>query len=199
MCSQGRTSTLSRNHDVPPGKETTIHWTTYRFQEEDATDGTSCAPSGPCKNTRQFPSSKTEHSTMNEGTVSAPTRPKRGRPYQKTIPIVFASRTLQIGDNQGPKVDDIGNNVNKMWHTQVVGQDGFFQSGTRGHPITRLITFQPIHNEVGHCEPVQTPEHTGGCPLQAPSKQSKIENWVSDDTHCPDIHKRLQQRRSSHR
>ena len=90
---------------------------------------------------------------------------KRGRTYQKTIPIVFASRLLQIGDNQGPNADDVGNNVDEMWHTQVVGQDGLFQSGTRGHPITRLSALQPIHNELGHCEPVQTPEHTGRCTL----------------------------------
>ena len=90
---------------------------------------------------------------------------KRGRPYHKTIPIVFTSRLLQKGDNQGPNADNVGNNVDKIWHTQVVGQDGFFQSGTRGRPITRLSALQPIHNEFGHCEPVQTREHTGRCPL----------------------------------
>ena len=90
---------------------------------------------------------------------------KRGRPYHKTIAIVFASRLLQIGDNQGPNADDVGDNVHKMRHTQVVGQDGLFQSGARGHPITRLSTFQPIDNEFGRRKPVQTPEHTGTCPL----------------------------------
>ena len=90
---------------------------------------------------------------------------KRGRPYHKTIAIVFASRVLQIGDNEGPTVDDVGDNVHKMRHTQVIGQDGLFQSGARGHPITRLSTFQPVDNEFGHREPVQTPKHTGSCPL----------------------------------
>ena len=112
---------------------------------------------------------------------TAPTRPKRGRSYHKSIPIVFASRLFQVKDNQGPNADDVGNKVDKMWHTQVVGQDGLFQSGTGGHPITRLSTFQPIHNEFRHCEPVQTPEHTGGCPLSAPSKEPKIENGVVNE------------------
>ena len=103
---------------------------------------------------------------------------KRGRPYQKTIAIIFASRLLQIGDNQGPHADDVGYNINKMRHTQVVGQDGFFQSRARGHLITRLSTLQPIHNKFGHCESVQAAEHTGSCSLQTPSKEAKIENWV---------------------
>ena len=157
-------------------QERTIHGTTYRFQEEDAAGGTSFAPSGPSKSTRQFPSSETKHRTINTGTESAPTRPKRGRPYHKTIAIVFASRLLQIGNNQGPNTDDVRNNVNKMWHTQVVGQDGLFQSGARGHPITLLSTFQPIDDEFGHRQPVQTSKHIGGCPLLAPSEQPKIEN-----------------------
>ena len=59
----------------------------------------------------------------------------------------------------------LANNVDKMWHTQVVDQDGLFQSGTRGHAITRPGAPQPIHNKIGHCEPVQTPEHTGRVPL----------------------------------
>ena len=146
-------------------QETTNYGTTYRFQEEDGADGTSFAPFGPCKSTRQFPSSETQHSTINTGTGSAPTQPKRGRPYHKTIAIVFASRLLQIGDNQGPNADDVGDNVHKMRHSQVVGQNGLFQSGARGHSITCLSTFRPIDNEFVHSEPVQTPEHTGSCPL----------------------------------
>ena len=90
---------------------------------------------------------------------------ERGRPYHKTIAIVFASRLLQVGDNQGPNADDVGDNVNKMRHTQVVGQDGLFQSGARGHPIARFSTLQPIDNEFGHREPSQTSEHAGSCPL----------------------------------
>ena len=35
-------------------QETTNYGTTYRFQEEDAADGFSIAPFGPCKSTRQF-------------------------------------------------------------------------------------------------------------------------------------------------
>ena len=69
--------------------------TTNRCQEEDAADGTSFAPFGPCRSTRQFPSSETEHSAINTGTESAPTRPKRERPYHKTIAIVFASRLVK--------------------------------------------------------------------------------------------------------
>ena len=52
----------------PPWKRNKMHGTTYRFQEGDAADGTSFVPFGPCRSTRQFPSSKTKHSTMNAGT-----------------------------------------------------------------------------------------------------------------------------------
>ena len=45
----------------------------------------------------------------------------RGRPYHKTIPVVFASHLLQIGENQGPNANDVGDDVDQMWHTQVVG------------------------------------------------------------------------------
>ena len=62
----------------------------------------------------------------------------RERPYHKTIPVVFASRFLQIGDNQGPNADDVGNDVDQMGHTQIVGQNGLLQSGARGHPIPRF-------------------------------------------------------------
>ena len=79
----GRTGKLPRNHYVPPSAlKTTIYGTTYRFQEEDAADGTSFAPFGPYKSTRQLPSSETQHSTINAGTESAPTRPKK----RETLP-----------------------------------------------------------------------------------------------------------------
>ena len=166
MCSQGRTSNFSGTTVYPlKHKKQQIMELLTDFKKKMKADGNSFAPIGPCKSTRQFPSSETQHSTINTGTESAPTQPKRGRPYHKTIVIVFASRLLQIGDNQGPNADYVGDNVHKMRHTQVVGQDGLFQIGARGHPITRLSAFQPIHNEFGHSEPVQTPEHTGRCPL----------------------------------
>ena len=90
---------------------------------------------------------------------------KRERPCHKTIAIIFAPRLLRIGDDQWPHADDVGYNINKMRHTLVLGQDALFQSGARGHPIMRLSTFQPIDDEFGHVEPVQTTEHTGSCPL----------------------------------
>ena len=106
---------------------------------------------------------------------------KKGRPYHKTIPIVFASRLLQIGDNQGPNAYDVGNDVDQMGHTQIVGQNGFLQSGARGHPIPRLSTLQSIDDEFRHSQPVQTPEHTRGGPLQATSKEPKIKDWVVNE------------------
>ena len=109
---------------------------------------------------------------------TAPTRPEKRETLPQDYPHRLCVPSPQVGDNQGPSADDVGNDVDKMWHTQVVGQDGLFQSGTRGHPIASLSALQPIHNEFGHCEPFQTPEHTRRCPLSAPSKQPKIENWV---------------------
>ena len=51
--------------------------TTYRFQEGDAADGTSCEPSGPYRNTRQFPSSEMQRTTMKTGTTRAPKRKRK--------------------------------------------------------------------------------------------------------------------------
>ena len=62
---------------TPPWKRNKIPATTYRFQEEDAADGTSCALFGPCKNTRRFPSSETEHSTINAGAENCTNRTKK--------------------------------------------------------------------------------------------------------------------------
>ena len=59
----------------PLRRQETSYGTTYRFQEEDAADGTSFAPSSPSRSTRQFPSSETEDSTINAGMKNAPTRP----------------------------------------------------------------------------------------------------------------------------
>ena len=103
------------------------------------------------------------------------------RPYHKTIPIVSASRLLQIGDNQGPDAYDVGNDVDQMGHTQVVGQDGLFQCGAGGHPIPRLSALQSIDDEFRHSQPVQTPEHTKGGPLQATSKEPNIKDWVVNE------------------
>ena len=133
--------------------------TTYRFQEGDATDGTSCEPSGPCKSTRQFPSSENTTQHNEDGYEKCTNTKKEERPYHKTIPIVFASRLLQVGDNEGPNADDVGNHVDQMGHTQIVGQDGSVQSGTGGHPIPRLSALQPIDDEFRHSQPVQTPKH----------------------------------------
>ena len=71
----GGTSELSRNHDAPPRShgEETNYGPTYRVQEEDATDGTSCVPFGPCESTRQSPSSETQHGTIKMGTETAST------------------------------------------------------------------------------------------------------------------------------
>ena len=111
---------------------------------------------------------------------------KRGRPYHKTIAFIFASRLLQTRDDQWPHADDVGYNINKMRHTQVVSQDGLFQCGARGHPITRFSTFNPIDDEFGHSEPVETTEHTGSCPLQTPSKQANIkESLVNQPLTVP--------------
>ena len=68
--------------------ETTVYGTTFRFQEEDAADGTSFAPFDLCKSTRQFLSSETQHSTINASTESAPTRPKK----KKTLPQDYRHR-----------------------------------------------------------------------------------------------------------
>ena len=47
----------------------------------------------------------------------------RERPYHKTIPIVSASRLLQIGDNQGPDAYDVRNDVDQMGHTQATSNE----------------------------------------------------------------------------
>ena len=105
---------------------------------------------------------------------------KRGRPYDKTIAVILAPRLLQIGDDHWPHNDDVGYNIHKMKHTQVISQDGFLQSGVRGHPISCLTTFQPIDDEFRHGDTVQTTEHTGSCPLQTPFKQAKIKQWIGN-------------------
>ena len=112
------------------------------------------------------------------GYESAQTRAKRGRPYHKTIALISASRLLQIGEDQGPHTDVVGHYIPKIGHTQVIGQDGFFQSGARGHPIVCLSAFQSVNDEIGHGKPVQATEHTVSCPLQTPFKHSKIKKRV---------------------
>ena len=155
---------VRRSHHVPTETQRKIYGITYRFQEEDVADGSSFEPSDSSRSTRQFLSSERKQSILNAGAKEYQ-HDQRGRPYHKTIPITFAPRLLQIGDDQGPHTDDVGYNIQTMRHTQVVGQDGLFQSGARKHPITSLSTFRPIDDEFGHGEPVPTIEHTGSCPL----------------------------------
>ena len=84
---------------------------------------------------------------------------ERGRPYHKTIAITFAPHLFQIGDDQWSHTDDVGYNIHKMRHTQVIGKDGLCQRGAKGHPISGLSAFQPIDYEFGRCKSVQTTEH----------------------------------------
>ena len=44
-----------------------MYGTTYRFQEEDAADGTSFEPSDPGRSIRQNPPSETKQSRINAG------------------------------------------------------------------------------------------------------------------------------------
>ena len=165
----------------PPLEEKQIHGPTHRFQEGDATDGTSCVPSGPCRSARQFLSSEKQRGTIKSGTEQRRCDQTRERPYHKTIPIVFASRRLQIGDNQGPDAYDVGNDVDQMGHTQIVGENRLFQCWAGRHPIPRLSALQSVDDEFRHSQPVQTPEDTGGRPLQATSKEPKIKDWVVNE------------------
>ena len=140
VCPQGTTSKFPRNHYVPPAKHTRQQYmgllTDFK-KEMQQTELHSChlvhveVPVNSLllkQNTAQLIwVSKLHHHDQT-----------RGKPYQKTIPVIFASRLFQMGDNQGPNANDVGNDVDQMWHTQVVGQDGFFQSGTGRHPIPRL-------------------------------------------------------------
>ena len=44
------------------------------------------------------------------------------------IAVIFASRFLQIGDDQWLHTNDVGHNVHNMRHTQIVRQDDLPQS-----------------------------------------------------------------------
>ena len=128
---------VPRNHCVPMETQEKKYGTTYRFQEEDAADGTSFAPSDQGRSTRQFPSSE-HHKQKTFGYESASMRSKvEDLPHNKTIALILASRLLQIGDDQGPHTDDFGYNIHKMGYTQVFCRMALF----RGHPIARLSDF----------------------------------------------------------
>ena len=58
-----------------------MYGTTYRFQEADASDGTSFEPSDPGRSTRQFPSSEKLH-----GTINAATKVHQHDRKRKTLP-----------------------------------------------------------------------------------------------------------------
>ena len=73
--------------------------TTYRFQEGDAADGTSCEPSGPCRNIRQFPSSETQRNTIKTGTTRAQNEKERNTlpqdyPHRLCVPSPSSRRQL---------------------------------------------------------------------------------------------------------
>ena len=83
-----------------------------------------------------------------------------------------------MGDDQWPHTDDVGYNVHKVRHTQVISQDGFSQSDARGHRNSSWSAFQSIDYDSGHGKSVQTTEHTRSCPLQTAFEQAKIKTWV---------------------
>ena len=99
---------------------------------------------------------------------------ERGRLYHKTIAVIFASRLLQNGNDQWPHTNDVGHKVRNMRQTQIICQNGLFHSLEKRHPISRLSASQPTYNELIHCNPVQTNEHIGSCPLQTTFEQAKI-------------------------
>ena len=112
------------------------------------------------------------------GYESAPTQSKEEDLTTRLSLSSLCPVSFKKGDDQWPHTDDVGYNIHKMRHTQVISQDCLLQSGARGHPIARLTAFEPIDDELGHGEAVQTTENSGSCPLQTPSKQAKIQEWV---------------------
>ena len=103
---------------------------------------------------------------------------ERGRTYHKSVAVIFAPQLLQIGNDQWPHTDDVGDSIQKKRHTQVSSQDGLSQSGARRHPISCLSALQPIDYKFRYGKPVRTTEHTGGCSLPAAFEQAKITTWV---------------------
>ena len=123
---------------------------------------------------------------------------KRGRLYHKTISITFASRLLQIGDDQGPHADDVGYNINKMKHTQVVGQERGERTSNHvsqhilaGWRWIRSWRARPNYRTHSKLSAVNTVEIGEG--------QKMVSQWVSNGTHCPDTRKKLPRGQLSHR
>ena len=173
----GKTSKFLWNNYMPMETQKKNVWDFLQISRKRC-NGTSFTPSGPGRSTRQFPSSK--KSQIHRMRVRKCTNTtKTERSYHKIIAVIFASRLLQIGEEQWPHTNDVGYNIHRMRHTQVISQDGLLQSGaTRRRPTSCLSAFQPIDNEFGQGKPVQTTEHTGNCTLQTPFKQAKIKELV---------------------
>ena len=140
VCPQRTTSNFPRNHNVPPARHTRQQYmgllTDFK-KEMQQTELHSCHLVHVEVHVNSFLLKQNTAQLIWVSKLPQHDQTRR-KPYHKTIPVVFASRLLQIGDNQGPNANDVGNDVDQMWHTQVVGQDGLFQSGTGGHPIPRL-------------------------------------------------------------
>ena len=116
VCPQGTTSNFPRNHNVPPAKHTRQQYMgllTEFKKEMQQTELHSChlvhveVPVNSFllkRNTAQliWVSKLPQHHQTRE------------KPYHKTIPVILASRLLQIGDNQGPNANDVGNDVDQM-------------------------------------------------------------------------------------
>ena len=56
---------------------------------------------------------------------------EKGRPYHKTITVTFTSRLFYIEDDYWRHTNDVGHNVHKMRHVQIILRNGFSQSGAR--------------------------------------------------------------------
>ena len=101
-----------------------------------------------------------------------------GRPYHKTISIVFAASLFQVPHYQWPCPDNVCHHFNKARHREIIRDDGLKQCRTRNHPVPSLCTLQTIYHEFCHGEWIQTPKHGSSNSLEATHQLPEIKCGV---------------------
>ena len=197
----GNEQRVSRNHYEPTEHKKAIHWTVYRFQEEDAADGTSFAPSDPSRSTRQFPSSETEHSTINTGTKMHQHDQKR-----KTLPQGYRHHLCAPSPSKKRQL-----RATRQWCWLQHQQDEAYPSRWSGWPFSergeRTSIHVPQHPSADWRWSQSSrarPSYQTHWKLSAVNTGEKGEDQelgsqsVFDGTQCPNIRRRLPRGRSNH-
>ena len=139
-----------------PEEECARSWT-YTSRESDETGGICFMPSGWCKRSHRFPSSKRKRE--DEGVKRIATELKEENVlYQLAVAGSLSTSLHQVNPDEKPHSHDVAVDLNQWRHRQLSCKNGMTKTGTWHHPVAMLYRLQTRDNKFCHREGIQRSE-----------------------------------------